>query len=134
MKTLLLLLCTIITNEVFSQTFKISDIQYSGDISKEKIQKKKLQALDAKVKLTFYDNSVKIIIYDKDNEEKVEEYILDKTDKNNEYRADLKKGTITLKLKIWINYITSATLETQSKKQYGTHTETRHVIATLKRD
>ena len=136
MKALLLILCTIITNEIFSQTFKVSDVQFSGDIlSKENIQKKRLKALDCKVKLTIYDNSVKITIYDKDDEENVEEYILDKTGKVNEYCANLEEEKMILELKTWINYITSATVKTNSKKNLGGYTTYEQCcIVTLKRD
>ena len=54
MKTILLILTLIITNEVYSQTFKVSDLKIYG-LSDEETQKKKKDGLGAKIELIFYE-------------------------------------------------------------------------------
>lgn len=143
MKTLLLILFLIITNEIFSQTFKVTDIKYidSDNTDTEEIQEIKKRNLGAKVEMTFYDSSVKVICYTL-NGKKDGEAILEPTpEKTKEYTCIriidkilfVKRFKMVLNLNTILNYITSATLEfidvddnNQPKK--------RSIIYTLKRD
>lgn len=119
MKTILLILTLIITNEVYSQTFKVSDLKIYG-LSDEETQKKKKDGLGAKIELIFYEKSVKVIIYEQ-NGEIDDEVVLDQDDKNkNRYVNIQKDARSTLKIELTlntiINYIHSATLSTSWKR------------------
>ena len=139
MKTILLILTLIITNEVYSQTFKVSDLKIYG-LSDEETQKKKKDGLGAKIELIFYEKSVKVIIYEQ-NGEIDDEVVLDQDDKNkNRYVNIQKDARSTLKIELTlntiINYIHSATLSTSSKKvdSYGRSYKEGSIDITLKRD
>ena len=139
MKTILLILSLIITNEVYSQTFKVSDLKIYG-LSDEETQKKKKDGLGAKIELIFYEKSVKVIIYEQ-NGEIDDEVVLDQDDKNkNRYVNIQKDARSTLKIELTlntiINYIHSATLSTSWKKvdSYGRSYKEGSIDITLKRD
>ena len=139
MKTILLILTLIITNEVYSQTFKVSDLKIYG-LSDEETQKKKKDGLGAKIELIFYEKSVKVIIYEQ-NGEIDDEVVLDQDDKNkNRYVNIQKDARSTLKIELTlntiINYIQSATLSTSWKKvdSYGRSYKEGSIDITLKRD
>ena len=139
MKTILLILTLIITNEVYSQTFKVSDLKIYG-LSDEETQKKKKDGLGAKIELIFYEKSVKVIIYEQ-NGEIDDEVVLDQDDKNkNRYVNIQKDARSTLKIELTlntiINYIHSATLNTSWKKadSYGRTYKEGSIDITLKRD
>lgn len=139
MKTILLILTLIITNEVYSQTFKVSDLKIYG-LSDEETQKKKKDGLGAKIELIFYEKSVKVIIYEQ-NGEIDDEVVLDQDDKNkNRYVNIQKDARSTLKIELTlntiINYIHSATLSTKIKKvdSYGRSYKEGSIDITLKRD
>ena len=89
MKTILLILTLIITNEVYSQTFKVSDLKIYG-LSDEETQKKKKDGLGAKIELIFYEKSVKVIIYEQ-NGEIDDEVVLDQDDKNKNRYVNIQK-------------------------------------------
>ena len=137
MKTILLILTLIITNEVYSQTFKVSDLKIYG-LSDEETQKKKKDGLGAKIELIFYEKSVKVIIYEQ-NGEIDDEVVLDQDDKNR-YVNIQKDARSTLKIELTlnsiINYIHSATLSTSWKKgdSYGRSYKEGSIDITLKRD
>lgn len=133
MKTLILIFCLLISHEIYSQTFKVSNIVMYG-YDAEKIQRTKQKMLGTKVEMKFYDESVKITTYDLDGE-KEKELVLDK-DKNlkNSYTFKDSKGTVvTLTLETLASYITSATIKEEEKKDYYGH-YSKAFIATLKRD
>lgn len=139
MKTILLILTLIITNEVYSQTFKVSDLKIYG-LSDEETQKKKKDGLGAKIELIFYEKSVKVIIYEQ-NGEIDDEVVLDQDDKNkNRYVNIQKDARSTLKIELTlntiINYIHSATLSASWKKvdSYGRSYKEGSIDITLKRD
>ena len=139
MKTILLILTLIITNEVYSQTFKVSDLKIYG-LSDEETQKKKKDGLGAKIELIFYEKSVKVIIYEQ-NGEIDDEVVLDQDDKNkNRYVNIQKDARSTLKIELTlntiINYIHSSTLSTSWKKvdSYGRSYKEGSIDITLRRD
>lgn len=139
MRTLLLILCFITANKVYSQTFKVSDLKANG-LDAQEIQQKKKEGLGAKVEMTFYDNSVKVILY-KLNGEKEDEFVLEQSSKDpNEYISIQKSKTRQFEMKLTlttlINYIRSASLKNTWKKidNSGQVYEEGSIIITLKRE
>lgn len=111
MKTLILIFCLLISHEIYSQTFKISNIGAEG-FTAEKSQQIKQKGLGAKVEMKFYDESVKVIIY-RLNGRKETEFILDKIKHlKNEYFWENSMHTerIILTINTLASYITSAIL------------------------
>ena len=117
MKTILLILTLIITNEVYSQTFKVSDLKIYG-LSDEETQKKKKDGLGAKIELIFYEKSVKVIIYEQNGEIFISDIEKELNEKiaycniklENEKNALKEINSVLLKEKQFFDYIDSMNL------------------------
>lgn len=101
---------------VKAQTFIITDIDFPSSISQTIQQREKDNSLGEKIKLEFFDKSVRVIISGRNGEK--ENGIFDKVGDNKYELTDKRGGKMILELNTLLGYIKSIKLYSQGNTTY----------------